>query len=184
MGGGQATSRKGSRKRPRAATATAAAAAEGRAARPAEARPARAAEAGSAPEPGRRPSSKQSASAGPVQQQQPPAFASGEPGDHAETPLSAFQHVAPALRRLAAARGLPSSELRIWDPYYCRGTMLEHMRALGFSRVRNVPEDFYARIAAPQPLEPFHVLMTNPPFSGDNVNRCGLSGGDGLACLF
>jgi hypothetical protein len=44
------------------------------------------------------------------------------------------------------------------------------LQALGFSKVYNKNEDFYAAIeAAATPKH--HALLTNPPYSGDHVER-------------
>jgi hypothetical protein len=88
-----------------------------------------------------------------------------EPGDHAETPLEAYEHIAPLLHRLARRLDKTPGSLRIYDPYYCEGGMLTHMHALGFESVYNRPEDFYAKQATGSCPE-YDVLCTNPPFSG------------------
>ena len=46
-------------------------------------------------------------------------------------------------------------------PYYCAGSVIDRLGALGFGDVRNDNADFYTRIA-PE----YDVLVTNPPFSG------------------
>ena len=84
-----------------------------------------------------------------------------DPADHCETPALAYSHIAPLLRSLAHALGKEPSKLRIWDPYYCAGSVIDRLGALGFGDVRNDNADFYTRIA-PE----YDVLVTNPPFSG------------------
>ena len=44
-----------------------------------------------------------------------------EPGDHAETPIEAYEHIAPLLTRLARRLDTTPEALRIYDPYYCEG---------------------------------------------------------------
>jgi len=44
-----------------------------------------------------------------------------EYGDHFETPLEAYAHVAPALMLLAEKLKVPIAKLRIYDPFYCAG---------------------------------------------------------------
>jgi hypothetical protein len=91
-------------------------------------------------------------------------------GDHFETPLEAYRDVKPVLKRAAKALAKSSSELRIYDPYFCRGLMLSHMASLGFFNVTNLPRDFYADVASSQ--VPAHdVLLTNPPYSGDHKSK-------------
>ncbi|KAI8474257.1 MAG: hypothetical protein J3K34DRAFT_145652 [Monoraphidium minutum] len=105
-------------------------------------------------------------------QQAPPAKHPFEtdPGDHAETPFEAYQHVEPLLARLATRLGTTKAELKVYDPFYCEGRMVEHMAALGFDSVTNRNEDFYAAKAAGA-LPHFDVLLTNPPFSSDHLER-------------
>jgi hypothetical protein len=57
--------------------------------------------------------------------------------DHFETPLEAFTDIAPLLRALASSLGKPEKELVIYDPYYCKGSMVSHLKELGFETVIN-----------------------------------------------
>lgn len=97
------------------------------------------------------------------------AFAACD-ADHAETPRLAYEHLAPLLHRLAAQLGKSAADLHIYDPYYCAGSVVRHLSALGFPRVHNANEDFYARVRA-RDLPPFDVLVTNPPYTADHVER-------------
>ena len=56
------------------------------------------------------------------------------------------------------------------DPYYCEGSMVAHLNALGFESVYNENEDFYERVATKTTPE-FDVLVTNPPYSGEHFKR-------------
>ncbi len=100
-----------------------------------------------------------------------------------------YRDIADALHQLALHLRKTNATLRIYDPYYCEGSVVLHLRALGFTTVYNRNEDFYARIAGPYslllllllllllrlalvtPLLPdasvpeFDVLVSNPPFS-------------------
>eukprot|EP00959_Pyramimonas_sp_CCMP1952_P339875 7117950-Pyramimonas_sp.AAC.1 len=100
----------------------------------------------------------------------PYPFAVTDVGDHAETPIEAYQHIAPLLTRLAKRLGTTPEALRIYDPFFCEGRMKQHMAALGFKSVYNRNEDFYAAWAAKKCPE-FDVVVTNPPFSGDHIER-------------
>jgi hypothetical protein len=91
-----------------------------------------------------------------------------EPGDHAETPFEAYQHIEPLLGRVARRLNVDKASLKIYDPYYCEGSMLKHMEQLGFRNVYNKNEDFYAVCASDQVPE-FDILVTNPPFSGERM---------------
>ena len=90
--------------------------------------------------------------------------------DHCETPFDAFRDVEPLLFRIAQALGRTKETLRIYDPYYCEGTMRAHLSRLGFTDVHNVDEDCYAVWEAGRTPQ-FDVLVTNPPFSGDHMLR-------------
>jgi hypothetical protein len=108
-----------------------------------------------------------------VTQDEHPAFPySADEADHCETPLEAYQDVAPMLRMLAQDLGVKPKKLRIYDPYYCGGTVKNHFRSLGFPICYNEMEDFYA-FAEGSTNGPgdYDVLVTNPPYSGDHVER-------------
>ena len=63
------------------------------------------------------------------------------PSDHAETPVNAYEDLAPFLRAVGG---------RIYDPYYCDGGVMDRLAAwpLGFRDVINENRDFYADIAS------------------------------------
>ena len=85
------------------------------------------------------------------------------PSDHAETPVNAYEDLAPFLRAVGG---------RIYDPYYCDGGVLDRLARwpLGFRDVINENRDFYADVS--NGTVPRHdMLMTNPPYSGDHVDR-------------
>jgi len=78
--------------------------------------------------------------------------------------------VEPFLFNLAKAMKKEKKTLRIYDPYYCEGSMVAHLNALGFENVYNRNEDFYEKVATKSTPE-FDVLVTNPPYSGDHFKR-------------
>ena len=82
----------------------------------------------------------------------------------------AYQHIAPLLTRLAFKLKTTPAALRIYDPYFCEGRARQHLHHLGFLSVHNRNEDCYAAWAAGQ-VPPFDVLVTNPPFSADHMER-------------
>ena len=93
-------------------------------------------------------------------------------GDHCETPALAYAHIAPILALVASSLGT-SSNLKLYDPYYCAGSASTHLRALGFPDVYNRPVDFYAaQSSTPPDIPPFDLLVSNPPFSKDHPRRC------------
>ena len=63
--------------------------------------------------------------------------------------------------------------LTVWDPYYCKGSMVSDLAALGCSaeRVINRNRDFYADIANGETPTTFDALVTNPPYSADHKQR-------------
>lgn len=71
--------------------------------------------------------------------------------DHCETPIDAYRHILPYLELLREKLGYANdSELRIYDPYYCQGHVVERLGELGFPNVYNRKEDFYTMIATPR----------------------------------
>lgn len=93
-----------------------------------------------------------------------------DPNDHCETSPLAYRHIAPILQLVAAALNKPPTSLRIWDPYYCAGSVQRHLRAVGFPLVHNMNEDFY-KVVASGKLPEHDVLVTNPPYTADHVER-------------
>jgi len=93
-----------------------------------------------------------------------------EPEDHCETPLEAFRDVEPLLFALTQRLGRAKGELAIYDPFFCEGSMKQHLGVLGFANVRNERKDFYAELRAGR-IPAHDVLVTNPPFSGDHIQR-------------
>ena len=93
-----------------------------------------------------------------------------DPNDHCETSSIAYRHIAPILQLVAAALKKPPKSLRIWDPYYCAGSVQRHLKAIGFPLVHNVNEDFYKVLASRQ-LPEHDVVLTNPPYTADHVER-------------
>jgi hypothetical protein len=90
--------------------------------------------------------------------------------DHCESPIEAYRDIAPILERFAVERYKSKESLRIYDPYYCEGSVKERLNSLGFLSVYNVKEDFYKRMAA-NDLPEYDVLVTNPPYSEDHMDK-------------
>ena len=72
-----------------------------------------------------------------------PVFAESEADDHCETPLEAYEDVAVFLDTLCAQLGRTRATLRVYDPYYCAGGVVERLGRLGFAQVANAPRDCY-----------------------------------------
>ncbi|CAM9401002.1 unnamed protein product [Choristocarpus tenellus] len=69
--------------------------------------------------------------------------------DHCETSERAYADVAPILKGLAASLGKLPKDLVIYDPYYCQGSVVGRLSALGFHQVINRKEDFYKACPSP-----------------------------------
>lgn len=93
-----------------------------------------------------------------------------QPDDHCETPMEAYQDLLPLLALLAQSKHKTLSDLQIYDPYFCEGSMVERLASLGLRNVYNRKEDFYSKIAA-RDVPPHDLLITNPPYSLDHMER-------------
>lgn len=94
-----------------------------------------------------------------------------DPLDHAETDTRAYMHITPLLQMLAKHWSKQPAQLGLWDPYFCKGGMVKCLAGLGFQKVHNVNEDFYAVIESGK-LPDHDVLISSPPYSGDHLERC------------
>ena len=66
--------------------------------------------------------------------------------DHFETPPIAYKDLSPVLEALAMCVGKTTAELTVYDPYWCEGSMVFHMREQGYENVINRNRDFYMDI--------------------------------------
>mmetsp|Transcript_30471 Transcript_30471/g.67026 ORF Transcript_30471/g.67026 Transcript_30471/m.67026 type:complete len:389 (+) Transcript_30471:88-1254(+) len=99
--------------------------------------------------------------------------------DHCETSGEAYADILSLLELLCEKLGKTQSTLRVFDPFYCAGAVIQHLAKLGFTSVYNKCEDFY--LVQQEGRIPEHdVVVTNPPYSGDHVERllrwCRLNG--------
>jgi hypothetical protein len=94
-----------------------------------------------------------------------------ESDDHCESPPEAYADIASSVLDLIAAKlGKTRKNLLIYDPYFCAGSMKRHLGALGFENVHNERVDFYDVLA--RDALPLHdVVVTNPPYSQDHIER-------------
>jgi hypothetical protein len=90
--------------------------------------------------------------------------------DHCETPLCAYEHIRQVLQIISKHLNIEPSNSRIWDPYYCDGSVKRHLASLGYDKVINENVDFYQRIQCNN-VPVYDVLLTNPPYSGDHIER-------------
>ena len=99
------------------------------------------------------------------------AFDVSSADDHCETSPEAHAHLRRFLDDVAGRLRKAPRDLVIYDPYYCAGGTKRSFAALGYERVINENEDFYAVVR--EGRVPAHdVLVTNPPYSADHVERC------------
>jgi len=92
--------------------------------------------------------------------------------DHCETPVVAYEHLKSFLEKLSttALKVRPYTHLRIWDPFYCDGSTKRIFLQMGFNIIhQNV--DFYEIIREEPTIPRYDVLVTNPPYSGDHIDR-------------
>lgn len=97
--------------------------------------------------------------------------------DHFETPLRAYEDIAPLLDWLVGDVGkkktIPSrKEHVIYDPYYCNGQTTKLFLTLGFDGIINRKRDFYKDIAQDNLPKNFQTLVTNPPYSDQHKEKC------------
>jgi hypothetical protein len=90
--------------------------------------------------------------------------------DHCETPFQAYADIEPLLDALCKSMGKSKSELKIYDPYFCNGSVVNHLSLLGYTNVYNKKEDCYAVWKA-QKEPDFDVFITNPPYSSDHIDK-------------
>ena len=90
--------------------------------------------------------------------------------DHCETSSAAYDDIAPLMRKIADFLGKSPKDLVIYDPYFCNGAVIRHLAARGFPHVYNKNEDFYRMIEESRNPD-YDILVTNPPFSGNHVER-------------
>jgi len=94
-----------------------------------------------------------------------------DPLDHCETSSRAYKDLAVVLGWYCRTTKHTARGLQIYDPYYCDGAVKRHLAAEGFASVYNQQEDFYAVLAEGR-LPPHDMVVTNPPYSEDHIERC------------
>ena len=90
--------------------------------------------------------------------------------DHCESPIEAYNDISAILERFASEAYKTKESLRIYDPYFCEGSVIERLNNLGFMTVYNVKEDFYEKIST-NTIPEYDVLVTNPPYSEDHMEK-------------
>ena len=100
--------------------------------------------------------------------------------DHCETSPEAHENIANFLKALCGQLGKTPSELVIYDPYYCAGGTRRNLALIGFTNVINRNEDFY-KVIEENRVPEHDVLVTNPPYSADHIERCVTFAAENLA---
>ena len=90
------------------------------------------------------------------------------PDDHCESPKQAYEDIAILLDQLALEMGRTRATLKIYDPFYCEGSVVKILGDLGFTSVYNRNEDFY-KTWKESKLPEFDCILTNPAYSSDHV---------------
>ena len=86
--------------------------------------------------------------------------------DHCESPQVSYGHIAPLVRAVVSSKPNP----KIYDPYYCDGGASDKLKLEGFTDVHHEKVDFYRTIRDGN-VPPHDVFLTNPPYSGDHVEK-------------
>lgn len=100
--------------------------------------------------------------------------------DHCETSPEAHENIANFLKALCGQIGKTPNELVIYDPYYCAGGTRRNLALIGFTNVINRNEDFY-KVIEENRVPEHDVLVTNPPYSADHIERCVTFAAENLA---
>lgn len=90
--------------------------------------------------------------------------------DHCETPIEAYEDLQCFLNFIGEKLNKTPEQLFIYDPFFCEGSMVERMTALGYKNVYNRKEDFY-QVQESNSVPDYDVLMTNPPYSQDHMEK-------------
>lgn len=107
--------------------------------------------------------------------------------DHFETPLEAYQDIAPLLNWIASKQQQSTKIISsnvdqsvgnksmtfpvLYDPYYCNGRTKSLLRQLGFENVIHDKRDFYADIMDDN-LPEYDIFVSNPPYSDKHKEKC------------
>lgn len=84
--------------------------------------------------------------------------------------MIAYKHITPLLEQISKIIGKKPSDLNIYDPYYCDGSVKNQLSSLGYPNVYNQKEDCY-KIWQENKQPSFDVFLTNPPYSADHIDR-------------
>ena len=91
--------------------------------------------------------------------------------DDRETPLVAVQDITSVISILFDQN---LQDVRVYDPYYCQGTIISMLTKCGFNKnnIHNEDKDCYT-VQKTNDVPPNDIIITNPPYSG-NIVHCPL----------
>ena len=89
-------------------------------------------------------------------------------GDHFSTSNVALCDFVPVLKCLRDEHR--KGEFKVYDPYYCDGSVKQRLKDLGFPNVIHENRDFYADVKSNR-VPDHDVLVTNPPYSSTHKIR-------------
>jgi hypothetical protein len=90
--------------------------------------------------------------------------------DHFSTTSEALRDLAVGLDLFAASLGKTRSSLKLYDPFYCDGSVAQRWSALGFRSVIHEKRDFYKDVASGS-VPDHDIFVSNPPYSSDHKER-------------
>ena len=92
--------------------------------------------------------------------------------DDRETPLVAVQDITLVISILFDQN---LQDVRVYDPYYCQGTIISMLTKCGFNKnnIHNEDKDCYT-VQKTNDVPPNDIIITNPPYSGNQIKYCSL----------
>lgn len=92
--------------------------------------------------------------------------------DHFETSEEALKDLMPVIEAMRSlVRPNCPESFTLYDPYYCNGAVKGHWEALGVPKVIHEKRDFYHDVEEGTVPSHFDMLVTNPPYSDDHIQR-------------
>ena len=92
--------------------------------------------------------------------------------DHFETDLTAIRDVLPCVEELRSIiRPNCPETFSLYDPYYCDGKIVGMWKSCGVGKIYHENRDFYKDIDDDECPKSYDMLVTNPPYSGNHIQR-------------
>lgn len=92
--------------------------------------------------------------------------------DHFETSIEALRDLMPVVEayRSLVRPNCPDA-FTVYDPYYCAGAIRQHWADLGVAKLIHEKRDFYQDVEDRTVPSQYDILITNPPYSEDHIQR-------------